>query len=71
MGIPQNGWFIMENPTKMDDLEYPYFRKPPNSCGKIVVCLLQSMKYGLNMIRLVLFIICFHCSLFDSTVLYI
>ena len=29
IGIPQNGWFIMENPIKMDDLGYPYFRKHP------------------------------------------
>ena len=29
IGVPQNGWFIMEHPIKMDDLGYHYIWKHP------------------------------------------
>ena len=29
IGVPQNGWFIMENHIKMDDLGIPLFLETP------------------------------------------
>ena len=31
MWVPQNRWFLMEHPIKMDDLEVPTFQETPIS----------------------------------------
>ena len=40
IGVPQNGWLILENPIKMDDLGVPLFSETPtssNGCFSIVM----------------------------------
>ena len=46
IGVPQNGWLIMENPFKMDDLGgfyHPYFWKHPNKLSMIKLIMNQLL----------------------------
>ena len=53
-GTPIAGWFIMENPMKMnDEMSYPHFRKPPyvTQCVGLVAVFLAMFASHLKMPR--------------------
>ena len=43
IGVPQNGWVIMENPIKMDDLGVPLFSETSIYCLESI-CIITSFK---------------------------
>ena len=45
IGVPQNGWSIMEHPIRMDDLEVPLFLETPIQYGNIEVSLCPSFPH--------------------------
>ena len=47
MGVAQNGWCIVENPAKVDDLRLPPFMKTPNRVCRMVMVVAAQQAPGL------------------------
>ena len=51
IGVPQNGWFMMENPIKMDDLGIPLSLETPKSWCFLTIKRLWCISFWCYLVR--------------------